>query len=192
MRELPKGWECATIGETVGAGLFSDGDWVESKDQNPDGDVRLVQLADVGEGEFRDRSNRRLTSESAQGLGCTYLSPGDLLVARMPDPLGRACRVPLLPGPAVTAVDVCILRPTVAGVDPQWLMWTINSPQVRSQMADLQSGTTRKRISRKNLATVQVAVPPRQEQARIVAAIEEHLSRLDAAANPDLSVGRMP
>ena len=30
--------------------VFIDGDWVESKDQDPDGDVRLVQLADVGDG----------------------------------------------------------------------------------------------------------------------------------------------
>jgi type I restriction enzyme S subunit len=37
------------------------------------------------------------------------------------------------------------------------------------------------RISRKNLATVRLAVPPRGEQERIVAAVEEHLSRLDAA-----------
>ena len=59
-------------------------------------------------------------------------------------------------------------------------MWAINAPEVRSQVAELQSGTTRKRISRKNLATVRLAVPPRQEQERIVAAIEEHLSRLDA------------
>ena len=118
MSGLPPGWESTSIGEVVGAGLFSDGDWVESKDQDPDGEVRLVQLADIGEGEFRDRSNRHLTAESARALGCTYLAPGDVLVARMPDPLGRACRLPQLLGPAITAVDVCILRPTAAGVDP--------------------------------------------------------------------------
>jgi type I restriction enzyme, S subunit len=181
MSELPPGWVWTSIGEVMGAGLFSDGDWVESKDQDPDGEVRLVQLADVGEGEFRDRSNRHLTSESARALGCTYLAPGDVLVARMPHPLGRACRMPQLAGLAVTAVDICILRPTAVGVDSSWLMWAVNAPQARSQIAELQSGTTRKRISKKNLATVRIAVPPRREQERVVAAIEEHLSRLDAA-----------
>ena len=39
-------------------GVFSDGDWIESKDQDPNGDVRLIQLADIGVGEFRNRSNR--------------------------------------------------------------------------------------------------------------------------------------
>src|SRR3989338_9736177 len=36
---------------------FFDGDWVETKDQNPDGSVRLTQLADIGERVWRDRSN---------------------------------------------------------------------------------------------------------------------------------------
>lgn len=181
MTDLPPGWEWSSLGELIGSGLFSDGDWVETKDQDPEGDVRLLQLADVGEGEFRDRSDRHLTAASTEALRCTYLESGDVLVARMPDPLGRACRVPSLGGPSVTAVDVCILRPTAIGADPAWLMWVINAPQARKQIVAMQSGTTRKRISRKNLATVLFAVPPQAEQERIAVAIEEHLSRLDAA-----------
>lgn len=182
MTDLPKGWAEATVLDTIGGGHFSDGDWIESKDQDPGGEVRLLQLADIGEGEFRNRSKRYLTIESAKSLNCTFLEAGDILVARMPEPLGRACRVPTLAGPAVTAVDVCILRPSSQGVDPAWLMWCLNMPHVRSQVASLQSGTTRKRISRKNLGTVRLWVPPVDEQKLIVAAIEEHLSRLDAAA----------
>ena len=60
-------------------------------------------------------------------------------------------------------------------------MWTINAPQFRSRVAELQTGTTRRRISRKNLAGIDLPVPPLNEQRRIVAAIEEQLSRLDAA-----------
>ena len=53
---LPKGWASATLGDLVARdGLFCDGDWVESKDQDPDGDVRLVQLADIGDGTYKDR-----------------------------------------------------------------------------------------------------------------------------------------
>ncbi|MDM2059987.1 restriction endonuclease subunit S, partial [Mycobacteroides abscessus] len=96
------------LADLLSDGLFVDGDWVESKDQDPDGDVRLIQLADVGDGVFRDRSSRFLTSEKAKELRCTFLEPGDVLVARMPEPLGRACIFPGVGQPAVTAVDVCI------------------------------------------------------------------------------------
>src|SRR4051794_9159637 len=92
---LPSGWAWATLDELIGpAGVFTDGDWVESKDQDPSGGVRLTQLADVGEGDFRDRSDRWMTRERADALGCTFLQNGDVLIARMPDPLGRACLYP--------------------------------------------------------------------------------------------------
>jgi type I restriction enzyme S subunit len=180
--ELPSGWAWATLPDLVaGDGVFSDGDWVETKDQDPGGDVRLTQLADVGEGIFRNRSSRFMTTEAADRLGCTYLEPGDVLVARMPDPLGRACLYPGGSTPAVTAVDVCILRPGSGSVDLRWLMWWLNAPQFREEVAGRQSGTTRKRISRKNLGAIRFPLPPVAEQRRIAAAIEEHLSRLEAA-----------
>src|ERR1700732_4875466 len=100
---LPPGWAEASVADLVGYdGLFCDGDWVESKDQDPAGDVRLIQLADVGDGDYRDRSNRFLTSAKASDLRCTYLQTGDLLVARMPDPLGRVCIFQGDPKPSVT------------------------------------------------------------------------------------------
>ncbi|MDQ3670577.1 MAG: type I restriction endonuclease subunit S, partial [Actinomycetota bacterium] len=115
---LPFGWATAVIGDlTTNDGTFTDGDWVETKDQDPEGDVRLTQLADVGDGVFRDRSRRFLTSESAAHLGCTFLEPGDLLIARMPDPLGRACVFPGDSRRCVTAVDVCIVRPGSGSAD---------------------------------------------------------------------------
>ena len=178
---LPRGWIRATIGDLISdSGVFCDGDWVESEDQDPHGDVRLIQLADVGDGEYRDRSSRFLTSAKARELNCTYLESGDVLIARMPDPLGRAC---IFPGDAkrsVTVVDVCIVRTGRKDIDHRWLQWFINAPRFRSQVAGLQSGSTRKRISRGNLATLTLPVPPRNEQHRIVAKIEELFSDLDA------------
>jgi type I restriction enzyme S subunit len=60
-------------------------------------------------------------------------------------------------------------------------MYIINGPQMRVAIAALQSGSTRQRISRTNLAGIHVPVPPLAEQRRIVAEIEKQLTRLDAA-----------
>lgn len=71
---LPKDWRATTLGKLLSeVGVFIDGDWVERKDQDPNGDVRLIQLADVGEGEYRNRSKRYLTSLRARELSCTFL-----------------------------------------------------------------------------------------------------------------------
>jgi type I restriction enzyme S subunit len=181
MTELPKGWALTTVSDLIGPeGLFVDGDWVESKDQYPGGEIRLTQLADVGEGQWRNRSDRYLTTPTADQLGCSYLEVDDVLVARMPDPLGRACLFPGDPRPCVTVVDVAIVRPGPESVRPRWLMWAINSPAIRAAIEAQQAGTTRKRISRRNLGQIELQVPSLAEQQRIVAAIEEAFSKLDA------------
>jgi type I restriction enzyme S subunit len=155
------------------ADLFVDGDWVESKDQDPGGDVRLVQLADVGDGEYIDKSDRFLTSARARTLRCKLLEPGDVLVARMPDPLGRACIFPGDSKPSVTVVDVCIIRPDARKHDARWLMHCVNAPDCRNQIAGYATGTTRSRISRGNLGKIRMPLPPLPEQRRIAQILDK-------------------
>jgi len=179
--ELPNGWRWSTIPNLVGKdGLFCDGDWIETEDQDPNGDVRLVQLADVGDGYYRDKSARFLTASKAVELRCTFLKPGDVLVARMPDPLGRACIFPGDKKRSVTAVDVCIVRSHKDDFNHRWLAWFVNAPPFRAAISGLQSGSTRKRISRKNLGTIPLPVPPLDRQHEIVAEIEKQFARLEA------------
>lgn len=155
------------------AEVFVDGDWVESKDQDPNGDVRLIQLADVGDGFYIDKSSRFLTSDSAKRLKCTFLKEGDILVARMPDPLGRACIFPKHEMPCVTVVDVCIIRPNPNKIDSRWLMHSINSPVIRRRINEYVTGTTRQRISRGNLSKIKISVPPLEEQRRIASILDK-------------------
>jgi len=182
--KLPEGWEWSTINEIIDAqeGFFKDGDWVESKDQDTNGQIRLIQLADIGDGEFRNRSNRFMNEERADVLGCTYLKKGDILLARMPDPLGRACIFPYIEeNKYVTVVDVAILRTGKNGVNSKFLMYLINSPIVRKEIDSLKSGSTRIRISRNNLSKIQFPIPPLKEQLRIITKLDELYSEIEHA-----------
>ena len=179
--EVPMGWVYAAVSDVVASdGIFTDGDWVETKDQDPSGCVRLIQLADVGDGIFLDKSSRFLTKTKAHELNCTFLTKGDLLVARMPGPLGRCCIFPLEGVEKyVTVVDVCAVRLGSSPIPPKYMMYLINSPNTRADIEALQSGSTRKRISRRNFASVEVPLAPQNEQVRLVAKIEELFSELD-------------
>lgn len=168
MTTLPEGWVQAKLTDLVGHdGLFADGDWVESKDQDPNGSIRLLQLADIGDGVFLNRSKRFINEAQFEQLRCTKLNEGDVLVARMPEPLGRACLMPKLSQPCITVVDVAIIRPGSNPISTAWLKYFLNSPQIRQTIESLSSGTTRQRISRKNLGDIELPVPPVNEQKRI-------------------------
>jgi len=157
-----------TLSKIIGkTGVFIDGDWVESKDQEPNGDVRLIQLADIGDGVFINKSNRFLTSEKAKDLKCTFLKQGDLLIARMPDPLGRSCIFPGINMPCVTVVDICIVRPDANIADSEWLKFLINSYDFRNKINKYITGTTRQRISRGNLEKLSFGLPPLHDQLHI-------------------------
>lgn len=160
--------------------MFVDGDWIEKKDQDDNGSVRLIQLADVGAGFFLDKSNKHLTSSKAKELNCTYLYKGDILIARLGEPLCKACIFPY-DGQFITAVDIAILRIGIKEVNPNYLVYLINSPWFKEQIKPYESGTTRKRISRKNLNKIDVALPSINEQNNVVEHIEKFLSQLDNA-----------
>ena len=181
-QKLPEGWAFATLSNMVDdGGVLTDGDWVESKDQDVNGDVRLIQLADVGDGYYRDRSNRFMTYERAVELNCTFLKPDDVLIARMPDPLGRACIFPGDNKKSVTVVDVCIVRTGKTEIGHGYIMHVINLFQTRQKIEKLQRGTTRKRISRKNLISIELPFPPLSEQERIVDVAEKLFVRVSNA-----------
>ena len=179
--QVPTSWAWTYLALAVPWDL-TDGDWVESKDQSPDGEVRLTQLADVGVGRFKDKSSRFLTPETATRLNCTYLQADDVLIARLPRPLGRACVFPGLPQPAVTVVDVAVARLGTTGVYGPYLVHALNSPCLRAQVASLATGTTRKRVSTGNLRKLAIPIPPLAEQQRIVTKVDELLALCDELA----------
>ena len=160
-------WIETTLGEICADGLFADGDWVESKDQDPEGDYRLLQLADIGDGTFLNKSDRWMNREQFNRLGCTKLEVNDVLIARMPDPIGRACLFPEGLPVCATVVDVAIVR-TGNETLQKFLALLINSSDFRTEAFSLLTGTTRQRISRGNLAKISFVISSQEKQLEIV------------------------
>ena len=160
-------------------GDLTDGDWILNSDYADSG-VRLLQLGDVGSGRLTLRSSRFISSERAQELNCTMLRPGDILISRMPDPIGRACILPNLGFSAITAVDVTIFRPSDRVVDREFVTQFMNSPQWLKVVAGKASGATRPRISRKNLGLLTVPAPSIEIQRAIAAKLRLQLATIDA------------
>ena len=153
--------------------VFTDGDWIESKDQSEEG-IRLVQTGNVGNGVFKNKEGKmRFVSETTfVELGCKEILPGDILISRLPDPVGRACVVPDGLGKMITAVDCSIVR--LNGIImPQFLVAYTMTEMYQTQIEAHVTGSTRKRISRKNLGDVLIPIPSMELQNEFAAFVEQ-------------------
>jgi type I restriction enzyme S subunit len=161
--ELPREWKVINLAEL---GHITDGDWILREHYAEDG-VRLLQVGDVGSGRFIGKSDRFIGKKTATELKCTFLKPGQILISRMPDPIGRACILPKLPYQAITAVDVTILTPNPKVVETGYAVMALNSDLHIRQCTRMATGVTRQRISRSNLGRVRLPLPPLPEQKKI-------------------------
>ena len=177
---MKQGWELKALCEVCET--FADGDWIEKKDQAESG-IRLLQTGNVGQGVFKDRPDKaRFISDSTfDSLNCKEVICGDVLISRLPDPVGRACVVPQLYQRLITAVDCTIVRTCTDLLDPFYLVYFCCSNSYLSSVAEQCTGTTRQRISRKSLGKITIPLPPLEEQKRIVAVLDEAFEGLETA-----------
>ena len=107
--ELQNGWIWGRIKDVYN--YIGDGDWIESKDQSTSG-IRLLQTGNIGFGSFKDKKDNYhyINEETFIKLNCNEIFPGDILISRLPEPVGRSCIIPEIPTRLITAVDCTILR----------------------------------------------------------------------------------
>lgn len=153
--------------------VFSDGDWIESKDQSNKG-IRLVQTGNIGEGLYLEKEERAkyVSEEIFESLKCTEIYPGDILISRLPEPVGRACIIPPKKERMITAVDCTICRVDESIVSKEYLCYFMRSNAYYTKLLGSVTGTTRKRISRKNLGNIELEIPPKEEQTDVVSQLE--------------------
>lgn len=153
--------------------VFTDGDWIESKDQSPAG-IRLIQTGNIGNGVYRDRLEkaRWISPATFDRLRCTELLPGDVVFSRLPEPVGRACLIPETGTKMITAVDCTVGRPNESVLLPRFLLLYASSGAYFREVQSMVTGTTRDRISRKNLGRVRIPIPSIATQQELLSAAD--------------------
>lgn len=153
--------------------VFADGDWIESKEQSDEG-IRLIQTGNIGSAQYLDKGERArfITDDTFERLNCTEVKANDILISRLPDPVGRACIIPEGLGKCITAVDCTIVRLGSRVIPEYFIAYTL-SPFYMMQVASRETGSTRKRISRKNLGVLTIPVPTMAAQERFAAMVRQ-------------------
>ena len=180
-KQLPPGWKWATVGELS---TFVRGVTFKKSDASSEQSPGLVPIARAGNVEpGRSRLDQDLIYVSKDRVAIDqYLRTGDILVATSsgsPRVVGKS---------AVIAEDwqgahgafMGVIRSN-SSICPAYLGFYIQSDFVRIVWRELAAGTNINNLKRDDIIMTTVPLPPVAEQKRIVAVIEEFVSRVDEA-----------
>ena len=168
---LPDGWVHSTVAEIydiVGGGTPST-----SVPEFWQGTIPWITSADIYG--LKDIRPRKQVSEEAVRSSATNVVPKDSLIVVTRVGLGKV---------GLADTQMCFSQDSHAlvnrGAKPDTLYALYYLSQAVSVFKHENRGTTIAGVTKKQLATLPFPLPPLAEQHRIVAAIEEHLTRLDA------------
>ena len=133
--------------------------------------IRIIQLQNIGDGEFNDHSKIYTSVEKADELLSCNIFSGDIILSKMGDPVGRACIIPNELERCVMASDGIRLVVDEKKHSKYFIYLLINSKLIRKAIERKSTGSTRKRISLNDLKIVQLILPKKSEQQKIAACL---------------------
>ena len=179
--KLPTSWAWARVSDLLSG--IETGKSFKCDERPPQHDeVGVVKVSAVSWGEYREQESK--TCLDAERVNAElYVQPGDFLFSRAnTQELVGACVIAGQTKLRVMLSDK-ILRFRFAddGMKP-WLLGFLRSADGRTQIELLASGNqdSMRNIGQERIGQIHLPLPPRAEQARIVAKLEELLSDLDA------------
>jgi type I restriction enzyme S subunit len=129
--------------------------------------VRLVQLQNIGDGYWIDDNKKFIPLEKFETLKRHGAVPGDIVIAKMADPVARSCILPAMTDQFIVVADCIKLTPDPERFDARFVSAAINSHRTRREAETKSSGTTRLRSNLSALKTVHIWAPQLPDQRQI-------------------------
>ena len=181
---VPHGWTTATVGDLL---LRIETGKSPRCDPRPAAaDERgVIKVSAMTYGNFDAEEHKALLPGSDFDPD-HEIRGGDLLFSRANTAayVGAVVVVPQNVRPGLLLSDKSLRLVPAPGVHPKWLLYALRSEGARRQIEAVATGTkdSMRNISQEKVRAITLTIPPAGEQDRIVAALEEHQSRVDAAA----------
>lgn len=173
MTNVPEGWRRTTL-EAV-ARLGSGGTPPARNSAFYDGGIPWAVIGDLNDGVITATA-RTITPEALDACSAKWVPSGAVLIAMY----GSIGKLGITGTPLTTNQAIAFAIPG-PDVDTRFLFYYMLSQ--RRQLDAMGKGATQRNISQTILKPWPVALPAPAEQRRIVEILEDHLSRLDAAAD---------
>ncbi len=180
---LPFGWAWATVGELTASepNSITDGPFgsnLKTAHYTASG-PRVIRLQNIGDGVFVD-ALAHISQDHYDSLSKHRVEAGDIVIAALGESLPRACVIPESVGPAIVKADCIRFKPDHRFAS-KFLSYALNAEATRTRTSAVIHGVGRPRLNLSEVKAIILPIAPPEEQRRIVAAIEQQFTRLDAA-----------
>lgn len=176
MSDLPSNWEWVRLDDVAEVRL---GRQRSPKNHSGTHMRPYLRAANVGWEGLKLEDVKHMNFNDAE-LAIYRLVPGDIVVAEASGSPGEVGKPALWQG---EIEDCCfqntLIRVRSYGVEPKYLLHYLRAEALRGAFVEESRGVGISHLGASRLSGWPIAVPPLSEQRRIVAALEDHLSRLE-------------
>ena len=181
--DIPENWKLAKLSEigekkdSIVAGPF--GSNLKVKDYVDKG-VPIIRLQNINRNKFIEKDTKYISKEKADELTYHSYEDGDIVLAKLGDPVGKTCEVPEFMKNGIVTSDVVRIRVSPNKANKKFIEYMLNSPFCHDQLAVGTIGSTRPRVNLSDVRNLDIFLPPLSEQddiAKIFQKLDENIEK---------------
>ena len=175
---IPKEWQLMRLDElgdndnAIVAGPF--GSNLKVSDYKSSG-IPIIRLQNIERNQFITKDIKYISNEKAKELNYHSYRPGDLILAKLGDPIGKTCIIPPCVKAGIVVADVVRIRLSLQKVTIRFVEYMLNSSICFKQLQKETIGSTRPRVNITQVRNLKLPIPTLPEQQKIA----EILSTVD-------------
>ena len=144
--------------------------------------VQVIQLQNIGEGEFINKSQIYTSEKKADELHSCNIYPDDIIMAKMA-PVARSCKIPSFSSRFVMGSDGIRLAVDRSKYYNEYIFQALNTNYFRKEAESKSTGSTRARIGLNELKLIPIAIPrsisEQQKIAEILSTVDAKIEVID-------------
>lgn len=141
--------------------------------------VPIIRLQNIQRMKFLNSEIKYVTLEKAEELKRHSYIPGDIVIAKLGDPIGKTCIVPKTLEKGIIVADVVRVRVNESENDVNFMEYLLNSNLIFEQLNIKIIGSTRPRVNLDDVRNLIIPVPKLLEQKKIVNKLNNQMAQIE-------------
>jgi type I restriction enzyme S subunit len=148
-----------------------------------DSGVPIIRLQNIERNRFINKDIKFISEAKAKQLEYHSYYPGDIVLAKLGDPIGKTCMVPNDLRAGIVIADVVRIRTNSCFTNKRFIVYALNTELCTTQFRSQKTGTTRPRVNVSNVRNIKIPLPPLKEQQEIASILSTIDKKIEAEEN---------